>query len=234
MPDGRPGIGVVGRGRLGSRVLDACARQGRPVVLTASRTAGWRADGVPGVLVDVSGPEAHEEVREYCLRHRVALVECVSNLGPEQWAALEELSRQVPVVRATNLSVGHYAQSRMVEWLAALGVHTAFPAETSVLDQHPATKAHRPSATATALARLWTSAGGEVAEISSRRAGPPVSDHEVMWSWPSETLVLRHSVRDLDAAVSGALAAVRWARQARPGLVDMRVVYDDMVRTAKE
>lgn len=226
-------VGVVGLGRLGRGIVDACERAGHPVVLTASRR-GWRTDAPPEVIIDASSPDAHDAVREHCLRYGAALVECVSNLDDTQWKALDELSEKVPVVRAVNLTVGHYIQRRFVEWLAGLGVHTVFPPETSVYERHPATKAHRPSATAVELARAWTTTavGAQVTEIGSRRAGPPVSDHEVLWTWPAETLQLRHSVRHLDAAVSGALAAARWTRGRAPQLADMRAVFDDLTGAA--
>ena len=225
---------MVGLGRLGRAVLEACERAALPVVLTASRSAGWRVDAAPEVIIDAGSPSGHDAVRESCLRYGAALVECVSDLDDAQWRALAELAEKVPVVRATNLTIGHHLQRRMVELLAALGGHTVFPAETSVHERHPATKAHRPSATAAALAATWRAGTGtEVAEIGSRRAGPPVSDHEVLWSWPGETLQLRHSVRRIDAAADGALAAARWTRGRAPGLVDMRTVFDDLIVAGK-
>jgi 4-hydroxy-tetrahydrodipicolinate reductase len=237
MPErpGPPAVGVVGLGRLGRGVLEACDRSGRPAVLTASRRTGWRIGQVPDVLIDASAPDAHEEVVRYCLRTGAALVECVSNLEPGQWDALAALAARVPVVRATNLSLGHYLQTRLVACLAAVRVDAARPPETSVHERHPATKAHRPSATAERLARLWTaSGGGAVAEISSRRAGAPVSDHEVMWSWPAETLLLRHAVLGIEAAADGALAAAAWAAGRRAGLASMDEVYDDLARAGRE
>jgi 4-hydroxy-tetrahydrodipicolinate reductase len=224
-------VGVVGLGRLGRAILDRCAEQGHPVVLTASARTGWRIDAVPDVLVDASAPGATDEVRGYCLRHRLPLVECVSNLDGTQWTLLGELARHVPVVRATNLAVGHYAQSRMVQCLAALGLPAALAPVTSVFEQHPRSKAHRPSATAVELARVWAAgAGADVDSVCSQRAGLPVSEHEIMWTWEAEMVSLRHSVRSPAAAAGGALAAVRWVSGRGPGLADMRAVFDDLVR----
>jgi 4-hydroxy-tetrahydrodipicolinate reductase len=227
-----PVIGVVGRGRLGRAVADACARHGRPAALTAG-PGGWRTPGgatvLPEVIVDASAPAAHDAVREQCERYGAALVECVSDLDDGQWRALADLAGKVPVVRATNLTIGHYVQRRFVEWLAASAVSAVLPPEAAVHERHPAAKAHRPSATAVELSRTWTAGSGTpVAETSSLRAGPPVSDHEVLWTWPGEALLLRHSVRDLAAAATGALAAARWAAGRGPGLVTMRTVYDDL------
>ncbi len=227
-----PLIGVVGLGRLGTAVADRARQQGLAVVLRATRER-WQADRVPDVVVDASAPGAHERVRDYCRDTGAALVECVSDLDDGQWAALEELARQVPVVRATNLAVGHHVQRLLVRYVAALPAWCRAPA--GVWERHPVTKAHRPSATAVSLAGLWHEASGaEVADISSQRGGLPVSDHEVQWTWPGETLALRHSVGSLLAAANGALHAVGWAhgqtsRPAAPRMVSMNAVYDDLI-----
>jgi 4-hydroxy-tetrahydrodipicolinate reductase len=228
MPEAAPLIGVAGLGRLGSAVLDCAQRHGLRVVLKATRT-GWQADAVPDVLVDASAPTAHEQVRDYCRRNGVALVECVSDLDARQWAALDDLATVVPVVRATNLTVGHYVQNRLVRCVAALP--ESFRAPVSVWERHPATKAHRPSATAVSLGRTWTDGSGvEPSEISSRRSGLPVSEHEVMWTWQAETVALRHSVGSLLAAATGAVTAVCWAHGRPAGMVSMDAVYDDLIR----
>lgn len=230
MSDNRLTVGVVGLGRLGRAVVDACGRQGVDVVLTATRAGGWRIADTPTVLVDTSGPDALDAVVEYCDGNGVALVACVSDLDDRQWCRIEDLARRVPVVRATNLAVGHYVQSRLAEFLASLRIPEVFATETAIRERHPAVKRHRPSATAVELARVLS--GAEVAEICSQRCGPPVSEHEVMWTWSAETLVLRHSVVSLAAAAAGAVVAARWAARHECGLVPMRAVFDDLIAGA--
>lgn len=226
-----PTVGVVGLGRLGNGVVRLCAQRGRTVGLTVSRTQGWNIAAPAAVLIDASGPGALDEVLAHCRKYRAALVECVSDLGSRDWAALHDLALEVPVVRATNLSLGHHLQSTLMTGLAALRPEAVAAPEASVHERHPATKAHRPSASAVRLADRWRGATGTaVAEISSRRAGPAVSDHEVLWCWPDESLLLRHSVTGIAAAAAGALAAADWAAGRAPGLTEMDTVYDDLLR----
>ncbi|MFF7726696.1 dihydrodipicolinate reductase C-terminal domain-containing protein [Streptomyces sp. NPDC008001] len=223
-----PAIGIVGLGRLGSALRAVCRAGGRRVTLTASRRGGWSAEAVPEVLVDASAPEAHTEVLAYCAAHRVPLVACVSNLTDIQWKALEELAEAVPVVRATNLSFAHYLQVRIAEFTAAFTTGR-FAATTTVRERHPLGKAHRPSATALALADTWAGASGRaVADIADERAGLPVSEHELTHTWDGESLHVRHHVGSWTVPALGALAAADWARTASPGLVTMRTVYDDL------
>lgn len=232
MPELRAGggltIGIVGLGRLGSALRAVCEADGTTVSLTASRRGGWSAVAVPDVLVDVSAPEAHPDVLDFCVTHRTPLVACVSNLTDAQWKALEGLAEEVPVVRATNLSFAHYLQVRIAEFTAALTT-ARFGATTTVRERHPLGKAHRPSATALALADTWAAASGrEVADIADERAGLPVSEHELTHTWDGEALHVRHHVASWTVPARGALAAADWARDAAPGLVTMRTVYDDL------
>jgi 4-hydroxy-tetrahydrodipicolinate reductase len=230
MADARPSVGVVGLGRLGRAVVDACAGAGLPVALTACRRSGWRVDAVPDVIVDASGPEALTEVRDYCAANRVALVECVSNLDARQWELLACLARHVPVVRATNLAVGHYLQTALVRRAAELVARGPFAPAAGVRERHPVTKAHRPSATAVKLADCWNAvADVEVTEICAQRSGLPVSDHEVSLTWGAETLTVGHSVGSFAAAADGAVAAARWVTGRPPGVLTVHAMYDELM-----
>lgn len=224
-------IGVIGStGRLGSRVLAECRLHDVPVALAAHR-GEWREDGRPTVVVDASRGAALPEVVEYCRERGAALVECASDLGPEAARLLAELAREVAVVRAANLSVGHWMQQHLLETAARLvGALDGAPPRASVFERHTAAKADRPSASARSLAAAWEagSGGEKVEEIASYRAGHPVSEHSFQLDFPHESLVLRHEVRDLAAAAPGALAAARWAHQAPAGLVTVKEVYDQM------
>ncbi|MFJ8693997.1 dihydrodipicolinate reductase C-terminal domain-containing protein [Streptomyces roseolilacinus] len=225
---GGPTIGIVGLGRLGSALRSVCRDHGTRVTLTASRRGGWSVEAVPDVLVDASAPGAHAEVLDYCATHRVPLVACVSDLTDTQWKALEGLAGEVPVVRATNLSFAHYLQVRVAEFTAALTAGGP-AATTTVRERHPLGKAHRPSATALALADTWARASGRaVADIADERAGLPVSEHELTHTWDGESLHVRHHVGSWTVPARGALAAAGWARAASPGLVTMRTVYGDL------
>jgi 4-hydroxy-tetrahydrodipicolinate reductase len=231
-----PSIGIVGLGRLGRAVIDACAEQRLAVVLSASRMQ-WRVDSVPDVIVDASAAPAQQRVHSYCEQNGVALVECVSDLSCQQWAVLAALARRVPVIRATNLTFGHYLHVRLLRYLASL--HRCSPRSwsdppfnaVSIWERHPTTKAHRPSATATQMAAGWEELTGvPVTDVASLRAGLPVSEHELILSLASETLSVRHTVGSYAAAAAGAVTACRWVCSQPPGLTDMYAVFSDALR----
>ncbi|MEV7966481.1 dihydrodipicolinate reductase C-terminal domain-containing protein [Sphaerisporangium sp. NPDC088356] len=237
MPE--PVLGVVGLGRLGEAVARLCAQEKLTVRRFDSRQPDqWAGLPVPDVLIDCAAPPAVHHVIDLSERLHVPLVECVSDLGDDHHARLAELAREVAVVRATNLSLGNYLLTRAVEDVARVlrvleraGITGVMP-EAAVLERHPAAKAHRPSATATALAAHWTgSAGGPISDISSLRAGRMVSAHEIRLTWEEQDLTIRHEVHSLAAAASGAIGVGTWAVGQAPGLYDARTVFDRMLES---
>ncbi|UJW29804.1 hypothetical protein L3Q67_31855 [Saccharothrix sp. AJ9571] len=211
-------LGIVGvTGRLGSRIAAAAEARGLPVTFTANRTS-WQVDSPPSVVIDAGAAAGLDRVVEFCRDTNAGLVSCVSGLRDE--APLRELAEVVPVVRAANLSVGHWIQAQLVAGAARLATAATRTPHAAVFERHTTAKADRPSASALALAGVWSSAaGGGEPEISSYRAGLPVSEHQLELTFAHETLTIRHDVRDLGAAVGGALAAADWAHHAEPGLI---------------
>ena len=228
MPTSAPHkLGVAGAsGRLGSRLVELARQAGWTVSLMVSRRAGWRIEAPPQVVVDVSHPDALSEVAAYCARESVALVSATSGLQERDLLELRALAAKVPVVRAANLSLGHYLQTEALAAVARAlaGRGGVRGAEVRVVDRHPATKHDRPSATAIQLAALWRDHGGE-AVVESLRHGLPVADHQVGWAFEGEELVIEHRVLDRAAAARGALAAASWALGRPPGLATMNDVY---------
>lgn len=222
-------IGVVGAtGRLGSRIVAECGRRGIPVTWSATSTSWDAPDIPPTVVIDASRGSVLPRTAAYCREAGAALVACASDVDPAGLAAARELAAYVPVVRAVNLSVAHWLQNHLVGTAARIAGRLPELPASSVLERHTAAKRDRPSATARALASTWDAVHGEAttAEPASYRAGLPVSEHTFELTFAHETLALHHDVRDLGAAVFGALTAASWAHEAQPGHHEVRELFD--------
>ncbi|MFF9143698.1 hypothetical protein ACF1BN_02380 [Streptomyces sp. NPDC014861] len=221
-------VGVVGAGRLGGALLEACADARVPVSLRARARTGWTVASVPDVLVDAGAPEGFPEVAAYCLRYEVPLVECVSPLRPLHAGLLDEVAAAVPVLEAVNLSFGSYLQRRLAALVA--GVHHSTAPHVDVLDRHPVRKTARVSATAERLATAWTDAGGRPeATLGLRRGGPEVSEHAITWTWGTdEALTVHHQVTSLRAVARTALALARRLPGSPPGLIAVDDFFQDL------
>jgi 4-hydroxy-tetrahydrodipicolinate reductase len=232
---GGPAVAVVGAdGRLGSAVLDACRREGVPVTMTATRT-GRSELGVPSVVVDAAPGSALPETLAYCRAHGAALICCASDVTPEGLAALHEYAEVSTVVRATNLSVGHWLQTRLITQLGGLLRELPVPATATVIERHTAAKLDRPSATARVLAEVWSlCTGTAVSDLASYRSGMRVSEHTVDVMLGEETISVRHHVQDLQAAAAGALLAVRWAHAAPAGFRTIDEVLTEVLAAPRQ
>ncbi|MFG2316354.1 hypothetical protein [Streptomyces tendae] len=220
-------VGIVGAGRLGGALLQACTEARVPVSLRARASTGWTVESVPDVLIDAGAPGGFPEVAAYCVRRGVPLLECVSHLRERHAGLLDEVADAVPVLEAANLSFGSYLQRRLAGLVAA--VHHVTDPHVDVLDRHPARKAARVSATAERLATAWTDAGGHPeAELGLRRGGPEVSEHSITWTWGAdEALTVHHQVTSLRAVARTALALARRLPRHPPGLI----AVDDLFHT---
>ncbi|CAM4160478.1 dihydrodipicolinate reductase C-terminal domain-containing protein [Kibdelosporangium persicum] len=223
-------LGVVGAtGRLGSALLAECALSGVEVGVTASRV-GWVAASQASVLVDASAPEALPDTVAYCEKTGAALIYCVSRISDDARDRLRALARDVPVVLADNLSIGHWLQMRLVRSVAELTAALPQRPLMSVHERHPVTKADRPSASARSLAAAWAeSVPPELCgETSAQRAGQPVSDHVVTFDVPGMSLSITHSVTDLRTAAAGLLGVAGHVRGLVAGYHPIFTVYSDV------
>lgn len=228
---GSPVIVVGGRGRLGSAVMAECHRRGIPVQGKQAREP-WPEPCPTTLVLDAGGAAGLPATVAFCRRAGIGLVYAVSGLTDATRAALEQLAAAVPVVLATNLSLGHWLQLRVGRWLARTVRELDMPADAAVWERHPRTKQHRPSSSAAELAEEWAvQAGASAPEIVSLRSGHPVSEHALQLDWAYESLSVHHDVRDLRAAAAGAMLALGHAATAGPGLIRFDALLDQMLLT---
>jgi len=218
-------LGVVGAsGRLGAAIVALARDRGVALSVLASRRAGWAIERRPDVVIDASHRSALAEVIAYCKRETVPLVCATSQLDAGDLRALGELARSVAVVRAANLSFGHYLQTQALAAIERCVVRRGDVVEVRIVDRHPAHKQDRPSATALRLAELCQPHGTAVV-VESLRHGLAVSDHQIGWTLDGEELAIDHRVVDRGAPARGALAAAAWVAGRDRGLSDIADVY---------
>lgn len=193
----------------------------------------WRRDeslgeivGNADVLVDFSLPEAQGDVIAAVGEHARPLVCGVSGLDSKQIEALQELSATIPVVYDRNMSQGIAVLQDVVRRVGeSLGPEFG----VTIHETHHVHKLDSPSGTALQLADAVarsqgvSSADADI-EFQVERRGEVPGDHSVVWSGPTESLTLAHSVTTRDVFAAGALRAARWIVDQPPGLYSMHDV----------
>lgn len=210
-------------GRMGQALLRLCKEQpGCQVVAAVTRKApaqrvvegvpffaGKELNGVPvfDVAIDFSLPEGFDPLLELCLARGAALVSGTTGLSVEQQVGLEAAALRVPLVWASNFSLGVAVLTELVERAAAALAGW----DCDVVEAHHTQKKDAPSGTALTLGEAAGSAGAQVS-YASLRAGDIVGEHTVQFTGFGERLELIHRATNRDIFARGALhAALRLA-----------------------
>lgn len=227
---------AVARAAEGQRALQIVARieEGDPI-----------AEGIADcdVVIDFSHPSAAEQVVEACLTRDKPLVIGTTGQSREQVQMIERAAQSIPLLRASNFSVG----VNTLFWLtrkAAELLGDSFDLE--IVETHHRLKKDAPSGTAKRLAEVLCEARGleydqHVAHgragligersadeigIHSIRAGDVVGDHTVIFAANGERLELTHKASSRETFALGAVRAARWLSNKPPGLYSMEDVLE--------
>lgn len=175
------------------------------------------------VAIDFSQPPAIDEICNAALAHQRALVIGTTGHSAEQRQLIEKTAKSLPIVFASNFSVGVNLLFWLTRKAAELG-HDVFTPQ--IIEKHHTKKKDAPSGTAKTLAEVLTGTGTGKTDIpiQSIREGEVVGDHTVIFTGPGERLELTHRAESRDIFALGALRAARWINGKPPGLYSMQDV----------
>ncbi len=213
-------IGIFGRGRLGSAVIEA-ARQAPDLELAWAVGQGEAPPAPVAVALAASTPEALPAHLDWALATGTNLV-----IGTTGWTIPDLETRvqdRIGLLVAPNFSLAVALMGRLAR---VLGRYADLDPDLDpyVLEHHHARKADAPGGTARALAgavlagcprkRGWTLGTAEPHQLSVAvvRAGAEPGRHTVGLDGPLETLTLTHTARSRQVFAAGALRAARWIR----------------------
>lgn len=214
-------------------VNGACGRMGQTVVRLAGEAgievaASIDVVNAPGIvrslpgrvdaLVDFSLPDGSLERLGECVRTGTPAVVCTTGFTEDQRARITEAARSIPVVFASNTSVGVNTLFRIVPEIArALGKDY----DIDIVETHHRFKKDAPSGTAKTLVERIASATGQSPNTHAVRSGDVVGEHRVIFGTLGETVEILHRAHSREVFARGALEAARWAATAKPGLHSM-------------
>jgi len=161
------------------------------------------------VAIDFSHADAISKICRAALQHRKPLVIGTTGHSKEQRRLIEETAHSLPIVFASNFSIG----VNVLFWLtrkAAEQLGVDFDAE--IIETHHKMKKDAPSGTAKTLAEVLKASKRAKHEtpIQSIREGEVVGEHTVIFSRPDERLELTHRAVSREIFARGALRAAKW------------------------
>lgn len=179
--------------------------------------------GVPDfdAAIDFSLPDGFDPVLALCTARGRALVSGTTGISPAQQEALAAASGRIPLVWATNFSLGVAVLADVVERVAA-----ALPGwDVDIVESHHVHKKDAPSGTALTLGQAAGSAGAQV-HYASLRAGDIVGEHTVQFAGLGERIELTHRATHRDVFARGALHVARVLAGRPPGAYHVRDLLD--------
>ena len=188
------------------------------------------------VLIDFSLPEGSRKALAECVEHKLPIVVGTTGLTDSDQQALDDASKTIPVLQATNFSL-----VVNVLWkLAAEAARLLEGYDIEVLEAHHRFKQDAPSGTALTLAHKLCEATGRDPQadlvfarhgaapreanqitLQALRIGDDPGQHTAYFAGIGERLEIKHASTSRDSYALGALRAAKWLVGKEPGRYDM-------------
>lgn len=186
------------------QVVGAVAREPErlPTLPGVHRLAASELSQAPvfDVAIDFSLPEGFDRILDLCVARGAALVSGTTGIELLQREALAAASRQIPVLWASNFSLGVAVLNDLVERAA----QALRGWDCDIVESHHVHKLDAPSGTALTLGEHARKGGAEP-RYASLRAGDIVGEHLVQFTALGERIELVHRATNRDIFARGAL-----------------------------
>ena len=155
------------------------------------------------VAIDFSTPEGFDVILALCIERKKALISGTTGLSSQQFDALKTAGLLIPVLWASNFSLGVAVLSQLVaqagQWLKHWNL--------DIIEAHHVQKVDAPSGTALTLGKIAHNASGLEPNYHSLRCGDVVGEHTVQFTGTGERIELTHRASNRDIFAQGALFA---------------------------
>ena len=197
--------------------LEALAKQNVSTGLTGDTSPIQRAD----VVINFATPEGTGTGYFPAMeKYETPWVIGTTGFNEDQEASIRRLSRKIPIVKSSNMSLGVNVFFKVAEVIAkTLPNYTVHIRET-----HHTKKKDAPSGTALQAGGLIEKVSKQKVTYESFREGDVVGDHQIVFKGPADRLELFHHAESRDIFAAGALQAAKWIVKQKPGLYTMQDV----------
>lgn len=191
--------GIIGySGRMGQAIEDLFSDAGHELVYQKDEN-GEKEIEKPEVIIDFSLKEAFADTIRVIEEKKVPLVIGTTGLDEDDFAELDRLAAEVPVIQSFNFSIGINILS---ELLKKVNQYVDQDWDIEISETHHRFKKDKPSGTAIMLGDLIDR---DNLEMHSKRLGSEFGEHEVDFASTGEVLTLKHRAYSREAFTQGVL-----------------------------
>ncbi|MBT3394147.1 MAG: 4-hydroxy-tetrahydrodipicolinate reductase [Waddliaceae bacterium] len=146
-----------------------------------------------------------------------------TGLSGEDINVLKEASSTIPIVYATNFSIGI---TMLLNTARDLATKLPKSFDIEIVEAHHTKKKDAPSGTALTLASAINAVRGGNIPVHAIRAGDIVGDHTIILAGPGERIEIKHQAHSRATFANGALTAAAFLVGKTPGLYTMDNVLE--------
>lgn len=194
------------------------------------------------VIIDFSHYSAFKEVVSFSNKRKIPLVMATTGLTEKNERQLEELSKELPVFRSANMSLGVNVIMDLVR-RATKALGDDFDIE--IVEAHHNKKIDSPSGTALMLAQGVNEAMNEKSNfvygrygkeekrkkndvgIHAIRGGTIVGEHTVLYAGMDEVIEIKHTALSKTIFAAGSVKAAKYIATKEKGLYNMENLLQD-------
>ena len=188
-------------------------------------------------IIDFSHFSLLEEVLEYAIEKNVTLLIATTGHSEEQLKKINEAADKIPLIKATNTSVGVSVLNEIVAYATKL--LQGFDIE--IIEKHHNRKIDAPSGTANTLLEIinenlkeeYDTVYGREGHskrkekeigMHSIRGGNIVGEHSVIFAKNDEIIEIKHEALSRKIFSDGSVKAINYLKGKKPGMYTMKDV----------
>ncbi|MGL4393349.1 MAG: 4-hydroxy-tetrahydrodipicolinate reductase [Fusobacteriaceae bacterium] len=235
-------IAVFGYGAMGKIVADTInSRENLELVGTVDQIVGEAKfkkledmKEKPDVIIDFSHFSKLSEVIDYGLKENIAVFVATTGHSEEQLKYLESASKKIPILKATNTSLGVNLLNELMKYI----VPVLQDWDIELIEKHHNKKIDSPSGTAKTLLEKINEALSEKRDykygrqgnskrekkeigVHAVRGGTIVGEHSVIFAGEDEIVELKHEAHSKKIFANGAVTGAIWLAQKKAGFYKM-------------
>ncbi len=193
-------------------------------------------------IIDFSMAVAVDALLDYAKEKNTPVVLCTTGLSEEQLAKVEEVSKDVAILKSANMSLGINTLMKLLKMATEVLADRGYDIE--IVEKHHNQKLDAPSGTALALADVINETKDNRYEyvydrsqkrekrseneigLSAVRGGTIVGQHDVIYAGTDEVIEIQHTAYSKAVFGKGAIDAAKFLAGKGPGMYDMSDVID--------
>lgn len=201
-------------------------------------------DVQPDVIIDFSHPSALNELLDYCMTNRVALIVATTGYSQEQIQEIHNAAKEIPLFFTANMSLGVNLIAELAKKATSI-LGGQFDIE--IVEKHHNLKIDAPSGTALMLAdAINEELNNEYTYVYDRqsvrqkrdpkeiglhaiRGGTIVGEHDVIFAGRDEVITLSHHAASKEVFAVGAVNAAVFLKGKEAGLYGMKDLMKDLI-----